>query len=176
MVRIFFGFLKFSITCSLVCVLLIEYKMFDSMIQPCNVNIANGNEKSQQINLDIERKLSKLGYSKQKISGLKNAVKVASTETNISPSLLIAIEHTESQGNPHAISPKGYKGLMQTPTATFEFMDVDMLHGARILQQKLQESHGDLITALALYKGGRSQQAYQQAAQCYNLYQKIKNI
>src|SRR2546426_8790226 len=58
---------------------------------------------------------------------------------------------TESNFNKHAISYKFYKGLMQTPEYS-GYIDIDILWGARILQEKLEMTHYDLRKALALYK------------------------
>jgi soluble lytic murein transglycosylase-like protein len=45
------------------------------------------------------------GYSKQ--------VKAAGSKHDIDPRLIHAVIEVESRGNPHAVSPKGAKGLMQ---------------------------------------------------------------
>jgi len=62
---------------------------------------------------------------------------------------------------------------MQTPVATLEFSDVDTLHGARILKQKLEISNNNLRKALALYKGGNNPTAYRQADQVLSVYMNL---
>ena len=94
--------------------------------------------------------------------------------------LIIAVMKTESNFRTNVISPKGYEGLMQTPTATMQFHDVDTLYGARILEEKLKYCNNDLMEALILYKGGGGgpaarRQAAQQAEEVYSLYTKLKS-
>ena len=87
---------------------------------------------------------------------------------------------TESTFKLTAISSKGYKGVLQTPTATMQYFDVDTLHGARILEDKIRYADGDLKEALILYKGGgrnkeARKQATQQVNEVYDLYFELKN-
>ena len=49
-----------------------------------------------------------------------------------SPDFIAQLILSESSFNPHAISPKGYKGILQTPTKT-GYLKTDMLHGIEIL-------------------------------------------
>ena len=70
---------------------------------------------------------------KKDIPELTNAVLLASKQINISPLLIIALIDTESNFKKNAVSNKNYKGLMQTPTATMQYIDVDILHGVKIL-------------------------------------------
>lgn len=121
----------------------------------------------------VQRLLKELGCPKEKLEKITKAVELASNETNLSPFLIGILLFTESGFDPFARSPKNYHGLMQTPTATNKFMDVDVLHGARILQEKLKISKGDLFLALSLYKGGNNSMARKQAGQCLNLYRKV---
>ena len=101
---------------------------------------------------------------------MAQAIELASERTNINPILLACLLQTESGFNPKAVSEKNYKGLMQTPTATFKWADVDILHGARILEEKLRLTRGDIVLALALYKGGNNPMAKRQANQVLALY------
>lgn len=103
---------------------------------------------------DVYLALQILQCPTDKIDAISKAINNASQLTEISPLLIATLLQTESNFNPKAVSTANYKGLMQTPTATYEFADVDVLHGARILQQKLRMSRGDLRQALIYYKGG----------------------
>jgi hypothetical protein len=62
---------------------------------------------------------------------------------------------------------------MQTPVASW-YSDVDTLHGARILEDKLKFSKHDLKLALALYKGGNNNIAKKQADQVLKIYQDLQ--
>ena len=48
-----------------------------------------------------------------------------------------------------------------------------MLHGVRILQQKLKETNGDISKALALYKGGNNPVAKKQAKHVIEIYENL---
>lgn len=117
--------------------------------------------------------LKDLGCPENKLKEISNAVILASNQTKLNPYLLSALMFTESNFNFKAISNKNYQGLMQTPTATKEFSDVDVLHGARILEQKLKLTSGNIYEALSLYKGGRNKVAKKQARDVIVLYKKI---
>lgn len=108
------------------------------------------------------------------IPELTTAILSASERINISPLLIVALIDTESNFDKEAISKKNFKGLMQTPTATMQFIDVDILHGARILEEKLKFAKGDLLKALALYKGGLNKKAKNQAKEVYIKYIDLK--
>ena len=60
---------------------------------------------------------------------------------------------SESGFNPKAVSPKGYKGLLQTPTMT-GYVNADIAHGIAILQEKFKQ-YKDPLDAIAAYKGGK---------------------
>jgi len=100
------------------------------------------------------------------------AVDRAVDETRISGYLIICLMKTESNFNKHAISYKFYKGLMQTPGYS-GYIDIDILWGARILQEKLKMTHYDLRKALALYKGGNNRLARRQASEVINLWKRV---
>ncbi len=100
------------------------------------------------------------------------AVDKAADETRISGYLIICLMKTESNFNKHAISYKFYKGLMQTPEYS-GYIDIDILWGARILQEKLEMTHYDLRKALALYKGGNNRLARKQASEVLNLWKRV---
>ena len=118
----------------------------------------------------LENILSNLKCPTRKIKEVANALELASEQTNINPILLACLLQTESGFNPKAVSEKNYKGLMQTETATFKWADVDILHGARVLEEKLRIAKGNIVLALALYKGGNNPMAKRQANQVLALY------
>jgi len=117
--------------------------------------------------------LIKVGAPVNKINDLSRAVAGASAMTSLSPELIVALMKTESEFNYKAVSPKGYKGLMQTPWATLKWADVDILYGAKILQEKLKFSNNDLQLALALYKGGNNEMAHKYATETLRVYRSL---
>ncbi len=120
----------------------------------------------------LEEALKRLQAPEEKIQILSKSIMIASNATNIDAVLLAVLMKTESEFNPKAISSKGYKGLMQTPRATFIYPEVDTLHGAMILRDKLTETKGDMPKALALYKGGNNPLARKYARDVLDLYNK----
>lgn len=117
--------------------------------------------------------LHKVGAPPAKIQDLSRAVTSAAAMTNLSPELIVALMKTESEFNYKAVSSKGYKGLMQTPSATFKWASVDTLYGAEILREKLKYSNGDLKLALALYKGGNNELAHKYAIETMRIYKNL---
>lgn len=96
----------------------------------------------------------------------------AGIQTGIDPLLLATLSYTESNFRKWAVSPVGYKGLMQTPK-DFEYSSMDILYGAEILKSKLEKAKGNLYIALAMYKGGLNQTAFSEAQQVLELYNKV---
>jgi len=149
----------------------LQFHLADKIIIPINMNIAVMEDTT------ISKNLERLGAPKERINELSSAIRLASRETNINENLILALMYTESSFNPNARSYGNggkYKGLMQTPTASFIYADVDALHGARILKDKLRITDGRLLDALALYKGGRNKVAYRQAQETLNLYKLLE--
>jgi len=101
-----------------------------------------------------EKALKLLGAPPSEVKELTRAVKIASSATSFHERLCVALMYTESTFKKDAISSKGYKGLMQTPTATFKYAAVDTLHGMSILRDYYNIT-GNLEDALTLYKGGK---------------------
>jgi len=153
----FFGIVIFSLS-----------QQTQNIVQPIQ------KQQIQQVN-PIKELLKDLGCPKTKLNEITKAVEKASEDTNINPFLLSVLIFTESNFQMDAKSKKGYVGLLQTPTATKKFADVDVLHGARILKEKLRIANGDLLHALTLYKGGNNKIARKQATQCLSLYRKMMN-
>ena len=113
--------------------------------------------------------LNTLHAPKDRIPEMESALRLASDRTGIDGKLLAVLVFTESNFKKRAVSGKGYKGLMQTPSASF-FTDVDILYGARILKEKLKLTRGDLFEALTLYKGGDGPSARKQANRVLEIY------
>jgi hypothetical protein len=127
---------------------------------------------------EIKNDLTSLNAPQKKVPELANAVYTSHQSTGLNPKLIIALMYTESKFNKDAIGPQNktnirYKGLMQTPY-TSSFSDVDTLHGARILKEKLEMTDQNLREALALYKGGRNSIARGQADQVLKLYSMLQ--
>lgn len=130
---------------------------------------------------EIKQDLVILKAPKKEVQELTNAVYIAHQSTGISHKLITSLMCTESNFDKNAIGPDNrtgirYKGLLQTPIATFRFSDVDTLHGARILKEKLEITDYDLRRALALYKGGDNPMALRQADEIIKLYRKLQRI
>jgi hypothetical protein len=136
---------------------------------PENVNIKISNYEMLRT-CGINNQLKYLGAPEEKIQRLADAIKYASFVTSIPEELIVALIKTESNFKAKAISSKKYKGLMQTPSATFIYFDVDILHGCRIFEDKLRIAKGNMLRALSLYKGGDNPVAMRYAKQTYNLY------
>lgn len=83
-------------------------------------------------------------------------------EHGLSPKLIQSIILTESNGNPHKVSPKGAKGLMQLmPVVIEEYKVADpydpaanIRAGVQYLGTLLHQFSGDLSMALAAYNAG----------------------
>ncbi len=147
-------------------------------IVPIPVKIETPVSESELIKSEIRKDLIALNAPINKISQITEAVYIAHKCTGIDYKLIIALMKTESNFNENAIGPKNrtkirYKGLMQTPTMS-SFNDVDVLHGARILEQKLKIANNDLQLALALYKGGNNSIAHKQAKNVIEIYNSLK--
>ena len=97
---------------------------------------------------------------------------LAGRATNLDPVLLATLAYTESNFRIIATSPKGYKGIMQTPISEGD-IHLDVLRGAKILQEKLRYAKGDLELALTLYKGGKNVEAKKQAKQVLAIYSMV---
>lgn len=83
---------------------------------------------------------------------------------------------TESKFKITAKSPKGYKGLGQTPKAAMKtgFETADMTYAACIYKEKISIAKGDKQLALALYKGGNNPEAKRCAEKVFKLYAEVK--
>jgi tetratricopeptide (TPR) repeat protein len=159
------------LTVLLVCasVLYIGFHHPAELIVPAEVEPAG----QQQVDR-VQQSLLKLGAPLEKVEELAIAIKSASASTQVSPILLVALMYTENASFDYkAVSDKGYKGLMQTPWASMRWADVDILLGAKILQEKLKLTGNDLLEALRLYKGGKNPTATRQAKRTMTVYEDL---
>lgn len=131
-------------------------------------------EKIDPLQLEAKVALNELNAPINKIEELSKSISTASRATDLSPTLIACIIFTESGFKNRAVSNKNYKGLMQTPTATFVYSDVDILHGARIFKDKLRITKNNYEDAMMLYKGGRNSLARKYARETLKLYNELK--
>ncbi len=120
-----------------------------------------------------ELKMEKMGYPKT----LAAPIDLVSQQTKLSPDFIIALIHSESGFNEKAVSSRGYKGLMQIPYAVY-YQDANILIGARIFQEKLTLTKGNVIMAIILYKGYANDivRGRMQAEKVLQLYRKLKEM
>jgi len=112
------------------------------------------------------------GAPEDQIETLSRAVTNAckTSHRRISPALVVSLIDTESGFKKDAVSSDGYMGLMQTPWASTKWLDVDILLGVRILEDKLRIANNNLPLALALYKGGNNRLAHRRARETLRIY------
>jgi hypothetical protein len=93
---------------------------------------------------------------------LNQVVDIASAEYHLDPDLVNSVIHAESGFNPHAVSPKGARGLMQLMPGTANQLGVNdafdpqsnVSGGSRYLRELLERYNFDLVKALAAYNAG----------------------
>jgi len=93
---------------------------------------------------------------------VNDAVAVASQKHQIDPDLITSVIHAESGFNPHAVSPKGARGLMHLMPQTAGQLGVNnpfdpasnVDGGTRYLRQLLMFYNDDMAKALAAYNAG----------------------
>jgi len=93
---------------------------------------------------------------------LNEVVNIASAEYHLDPDLVNSVIHAESGFNPHAVSPKGARGLMQLMPSTGGQLGVrdafdpqaNVTGGSRYLRELLERYNFDLVKALAAYNAG----------------------
>ncbi len=157
--------LKLMLLGGVICLLVMQMHAYSRLIIPARLS-ADPRDK-------VEEALSSLGAPGHMVKELAQGVRRAAAATDIPKELLVALLYTESTFNPHAVSKKGYKGLLQTPHK-IPYADAAILVGARILQDKIRLADGDVEIAVAMYKGGRDKpQAVRQAAHTMGLYRKL---
>src|ERR1035437_1807721 len=95
-------------------------------------------------------------------TNITDATQTAATKYNVPVSLVNAVLHTESKGNPDAVSPKGAQGLMQLMPATAKKYGVtdafdpaqNIDAGTHLLSDLLKAYKGDTTKAIAAYNAG----------------------
>jgi hypothetical protein len=118
----------------------------------------------------VEETLADLKAPGERVQSLTGWIRSASTVTRLDPVLLCCLLHTESRFQKDAVSKKGYKGEAQTMRFS-QYSSVNILEGAEILRDKLSLSKGDVLEALARYKGGKDKrEAQEQAKEVLRLY------
>jgi len=98
----------------------------------------------------------------QSVQTFDTQIQKAAADYGVDPALVYAVIERESSGNPHAVSSKGAKGLMQLMDATAREMGVsnsfdpaqNVDGGVRYLRQMLDRFHGDVHLAVAAYNAG----------------------
>src|SRR5438309_1313324 len=94
--------------------------------------------------------------------GLSDFVNSASAHYRLDPDLVNSVIHAESGFNPHALSRKGARGLMQLMPQTALQLGVSNVFdpqsnvegGTRYLRELLERYNFDLVKALAAYNAG----------------------
>jgi len=91
-------------------------------------------------------------------------IREAAQEYDLDPALIRSVMHTESAFNPMAVSTAGAMGLMQLMPEIAEAYGVDdvfdprqnIMAGARLLRELLDQHHGNLVLTIASYNAGPS--------------------
>ena len=99
---------------------------------------------------------------KSKPQNLNEVINTISDRHHLDPDLINSVIHAESGFNPHAVSPKGARGLMQLMPQTASKLGVsnpfdpgaNVEGGTRYLSELLQRYNFDLVKALAAYNAG----------------------
>jgi hypothetical protein len=93
---------------------------------------------------------------------LDDVIHAISDRHHLDPDLVNSVIHAESGFNPHAVSPKGARGLMQLMPQTASNLGVsnsfdpsaNVEGGTRYLRELLERYNFDLVKALAAYNAG----------------------
>lgn len=125
----------------------------------------------------VDRTLLQLNTIGIKSKEMALSIDMVSKKTKLPQEFIIALMYTESTGNKYAVSCKGYKGLMQIPHNVF-YEDANLLIGARIFLEKMQQANHNMENAVALYKGYsiESERGKQQVRKVMGLYYKLKQM
>ena len=93
---------------------------------------------------------------------MNEVINAVSSRHHLDPDLINSVIHAESGFNPHAVSPKGARGLMQLMPQTASRLGVvnsfdpgdNLEGGTRYLRELLERYNFDLLKALAAYNAG----------------------
>jgi soluble lytic murein transglycosylase-like protein len=91
-----------------------------------------------------------------------NLIREAAEKYRLDPSLIRSVMRTESAFNPFAVSTAGAMGLMQLMPEIQKAFGVDdpfdprqnIMGGARLLRELLDQHHGNLVLTIASYNAG----------------------
>jgi hypothetical protein len=91
-------------------------------------------------------------------------IREAAAKYSLDPALIKSVMHTESAFNPTAVSTAGAMGLMQLMPEIADAYGVDdvfdprqnVMAGARLLRELLDQHHGNLVLTIASYNAGPS--------------------
>ena len=93
---------------------------------------------------------------------LNDVVNSVSSQYHLDPDLVASVIRAESGFNPHAVSPKGARGLMQLMPKTASQLGVpnafdpqsNVQGGTRYLRELMERYNFDIVKALAAYNAG----------------------
>lgn len=161
-------------SCLFVALMLQAQEVSKNRIVPVKITEVN------QIEEDVKKVLTMLKCPDSMIERLVEPTILSARVANVDPILIAVLTATESEFSLTARSKMGYKGLMQTPTATKRPV-VDMVHGCDVLKEKLMLAKGDVLLALTWYKGsstthvrGKETDGFKQAKHVLAQYKSIK--
>ena len=107
---------------------------------------------------------------------MASSIYTGSMHFGFDPVFVAELILSESGFRHNAVSPKGYKGLMQTPTST-GYTEADVMHGLAILNEKYKQYGPDPVKVVAAYKGGvAKQEAIKQAYSMISSYRATKRV
>lgn len=97
-------------------------------------------------------------------SAFDDLIQQVSNRVSLDPALIKSVMHAESAFDPHAVSRKGAKGLMQLMPGTAQRYGVtrildphqNVLAGSRYLRDLLEQFDGNMRLALAGYNAGEN--------------------
>ena len=119
----------------------------------------------------VKETLVDLKAPKERLPFLSKWITSAGGVTRLDPILLCCLLQTESRFKKEVVSEKGYRGEAQTKRFS-QYSSVNILEGAETLRDKLSLSNGDMLEAIARYKGGKDKvEAREEARQVLALYQ-----
>lgn len=151
----------------------IIFQLGNNRIVPLKIN--NENDKKIEIKRNLKMLVPELSNSL--VDEISDSIETASEITNINDKILISVAYHESRMKPHVTSTAGYKGIMQaTKYDKYEFAIVDVIRGAKKLEDWIKYRNGNLIYALASYNGGTNppQQSFNYANNVIKLAKKLE--